>query len=546
MKRLRLVLLFSVLTIALAMLTSCMGCVEHRDFNKDGKCDVCFAAIDENDEDGGEDGGEDDGGEESGPSTVAPTSFSISADRTAVYSGATISLNICDGAILGSYTESDVVYTALGSADSVSYTVNGNSVELYGVGTVKITATIGGRLSDNEITVAVLPSNSLLAENIGNALSAENAFLGVCHNVGLTEDTVGYYKIVGEEDYVRLNLDGTLEIIGARAKNSIIKVTGLDGATVYENFYTVSASRLVAAIREALLAEGKIASAAADIPASKIAEVESLSLSSHPVISEMEYSGFKYLASLKSLDMRSNSLGDLTYLKGLGQLAVLDLGYANGLDLSDNGIAVCNSLKALTALEKLSIAGSLSYFNRQVYDTVHTMVANGEIELEVIDGIWLGAADIDLFSDTVFFSIEECKAHAEQNGGVIAPSGEWTHAIISIPADDYNKYFKVYADNITLLELFGSDRGYSNAIQVYSEKSLAVNLYNFAFSAPRKDFGIGLHIDNTSATDTTLRKNHLEIAIRGRIGIPQASRIRGRLSCAMISRFIPKTVRPFR
>ena len=500
MKKTRLLVLFAVLAVALLALAACTPCTKHQDINNDGKCDVCFAAIvEEPDGNGGDDGG-DEGGSDSGD-----LSFGIKASSTAVYSGSTVTLSLKEGAILGSYTEASVVYSAETSGDSLSATFDGASLAVYGTGTVTVKASVGDSYSSNTVKITVLPGVSTVSELIASAVSAENAYLGVRHDIGLTEDTVGYYNIVGEEDYVRLNDDGTLEIIGARAKNSILKVTALDGDVVYENFYTVTGSRLVAAIRESLLAEGKILSASADIPASKIAEVESLSLSESPLINAKEFSGFKFLTNLKSLNLRNNSLGDLSYLKGMTALTDLDIGYAGSLELSDNGIAVCNNLRSLTALDKLSIKGSLSQLNRQVYDTIHTMVANGEIELEALTDVWVGAADIDSFSETVFFSIAECKAHAEKHGGAIVPAGEWKHAIISIPAVDYDKYFKVYADNLSVLELFGSSAGYSNAIQVYSLNSLDVNLYNFALSAPRRDYGIGLHIDNQSTVDTTLR-----------------------------------------
>ena len=354
MNKLRLMLL--LLLTVVVLFTSCMGCTDHEDINKDNRCDVCFADLKKASDDEG------DGNE------VADISFSISADEEIVYSGDCVYISLVDGASLGGYASSSVVYTAEASGDSVRASISGSTLTVSGSGSVTVKGSVGGVMSKNSVTVTVLPSNSSVASLISNAISTENAYLGVRHDIGLSSENVGYYNIVGEDGFVRLNDDGTLELIGARSKNSVLKVTGLNGDVVYEGFYNVSSSHLVLAIRQSLVAEGKIASASADIPMSKLAELESLSmLADYPITNKNEYCGFKFLTSLKSLNLRGNPLDDLSFINGLENLEALDLSYAAELDLSDNGITVINNIRSLTSLNEVSINGSLSYFNRQVY-----------------------------------------------------------------------------------------------------------------------------------------------------------------------------------
>ena len=236
MKRTKLLLLFAIVSIF--VLTALCGCDlhKHQDINKDGKCDVCFDPIEEE----GEEENEND--------------LEITADRTAIYSGSEVNLSADGYDKLGSYTASDVVYTASVSNESVSYTLDGNKLTVHGSGSVTVKATLGDGES-NTVVIDVLPSKSEVSELISYAVSTQNAYLGVCHNIGLTAKNAKYYNIVGEENFVRINEDGTLEIIGARAKNSILKITGLDGEVVFEGFYSVSSSNLVKALRASLLEE---------------------------------------------------------------------------------------------------------------------------------------------------------------------------------------------------------------------------------------------------------------------------------------------------
>lgn len=495
MKKIR--LLLALLLIAVFALTACMGCVEHQDINNDGKCDVCFTAI-ENDPEGGDEGKE--------PAPANPIVFSIESDKAVVYSGTGVTVSVADGAVLGSYSAENVSLSALPSSDAVVAEVSGKTVSFHGTGTVKIKAAVGSTASTNEITVTVLPAINTVSSLVATALSPENAYLGVCHDIGLTAETAPYFKLVGEDGFVRINSDGTLEIIGIRGKNSILKVTALNDDAVYENFYTVSGSHLVLAIRESLYSSGKIASTSADISMEKLSELESLSmLSGYPINNARDYCGFKFLTSLKSLSLKGNPLSNLSFLKGLNSLESLDVSFASDLDLSDNGIAVINSLKALPALSFVSVNGSVAYLNRQVYDALFTMVANGEITLEVIEGVPVAAEGIDSFSETVFFSLEECKAHVNANGGIITPAGDWTHAIISLPAEDYNKAFMIDASNLSILELYGSKAGYANSTAIYSTGSLELNLYNFALRSPRQEWGRGVYINGDS--DSVLKIN---------------------------------------
>lgn len=348
------------------------------------------------------------------------------------------------------------------------------------------TATTAATTTAAPVTFA---SDEEIAAAIGTAL--ENAHLGDRLDIGLAVETAPFYTVKGEDDYVRINQDGTLEIIGVRARSAVLEIIGPEGRTVFRDFYSVGGGNLATALRRALAAEGWIASEAADAPASAISRLTALSLRALPVEDADELSAIRYMTSLVSLDLSGCSLGDLSYLAGLDALSRLDISYATGLDTGDGGLAAVSVLTALPALRELSVVGAYSVLNRQVFDTLVTMTANGRITLEAMEGEELTAATVDGFSKTVFFSIAEYKAHLQRNGNELRPADGFSHAIFAYSAADHGRDAPITADNLALLELYGKP-GYYFCSPVTTTGNLTVNLYDYSLRATRENSRAGI------------------------------------------------------
>lgn len=347
------------------------------------------------------------------------------------------------------------------------------------------TATTAATTTAAPITFA---SDEEIAAAIGTAL--ENAHLGDRLDIGLTVETAPFYTVKGEDDYVRINQDGTLEIIGIRARSTVLEITGPEGRTVFRDFYSLGGGNFAAALRRALFSEGLITSETADAPASAIKRLTSLSLRAFPVTDAAELSAIRYMTSLSSLDLSGCSLGSLAYLRGLDALEALDISYAIGLDTADGGLAVASVLFELPALRRLSVVGAYSVLNRQLFDTLVTLTVNGKVTLEALEGKELAAAEVDGFAATVFFSIAEYAAHLQRNG-VLQPAPGFSHAIFAYSAADHGRDAPITADNLALLELYGKP-GYYFCSPVTTTGNLTVNLYDYSLRATRENSRAGI------------------------------------------------------
>lgn len=339
------------------------------------------------------------------------------------------------------------------------------------------------------------PLTFLPDEQIATALAEglASAYPGARLDIGLTAATAPYYSFPGEEEYVRLNEDGTVEIIGIRAGTAILTLKGPEGREVYEGFYSVGTQSVSIAVRRALAAEGLIASASADAPASAIARLEAFSLADYPVTDAARLAVIGRMTSLRALTLSGCTLGDLSYLEGLTSLSQLDISYSGGLALDDGGLAIIKRLRALPALASLSVEGSFSTLNRQIFDSLITMVANGELTLTVAPDMTLSADTVEGFSQTVFFSLEEYRVHLERNGGALTPAAGCSHALLVFPAADGGRDAPIVANAIDRLFLYGV-AGVNYITPVTSDGDLEVTLYSYALRAPRENFCAGIAV----------------------------------------------------
>ena len=348
------------------------------------------------------------------------------------------------------------------------------------------TAAPGTTLAPN----ASLPEDRELAERLSAALA--EAYLGARLDIGLTAESAPYYRLEGEEGYVRLNADGTLEIIGVRARNTLLTLKTYDGRTVYQGFYCPGQRPLSVALRRALSSEGLIASEAADAPDTAIGALSALSLSGTPLTDVRELSAIRYMRSLSTLDLSGCPLGDLSYLAGLTALNTLDLSYAKGLSCEDGGIMAVSTLTSLQGLRHVSIVGAYAVLNRPIFDTLVTMTANGKITLSALEGCTLDAERVGAFARTVFFSVDELLVHMRQNGGRLLPGAGFSHAVLALSAQDAEESGALDVGTVSLIELYGREE-LAFHIPIVSAGDLTVNLYSYHLRATRENNRSGIH-----------------------------------------------------
>lgn len=336
------------------------------------------------------------------------------------------------------------------------------------------------------------PPDVEIAARIAAAIG--NATLGAALDIGLDAVHAPYYTVAGEEEFVRVNADGMLEFVGARTRSTLLRVTGPQGQTVYEGFYSLGEKPFAIALRRALFAEGLIASTAADAPASAIARLQSFSLADAMLTDPCELSAIGYMTSLRTLVLSRSPLGDLSYLAGLSSLETLDLSYATSLSYADGGISIVSRLTSLPALRHVSIVGAYSLLNRPIFDAFVTMTANGAITLEPLAGYELGATEIDAFAGTVFFSVDELVTHLSRNGGSFAPGEGYSHAVLALSEADTGESGLLNVSSISFLELYGRE-GLSFGIPITSSGDLTVNLYSYHLRATRENQRSGIHAD---------------------------------------------------
>jgi len=474
-------------------------CTVHEGYLEDGVCDVCGTGglPTENGGNGGDggnggnggdggNGGNDggnggDGGNDGGNATLPkPVELTVKVSDTVWLLGSdAITVSLASGSHLGEYSESDVVYSVNGDD------LFGNTFLPDQTGTYTFTARVGTTEAKNTVTVRVLQSNATFSSIVQGSLSYSRIHLGSKIDVGLDADTVRYYSVSAESaEYVRFTEDGKLEFIGVRAYSAVLKLLDFDGNVAYDGTYTMANSGVSLAVRRELFELGKISDVNSDAPNSLLSEITSFEPVGEIITTE-EAAAIAYLTGLEYLDLTDCYVGDLSYLNGFG-ITELYLDNTRDIDITEGDLTVYNNIASLSSLEKLSISGSVGFFNRQLYDLLITKVREGELTLRVLDGYWLADAQTAAdFSKTVFFSINELRTHVaadpSQRERIHCAEG-YSHAIIAFDGDDARTFRSIQAHDITVLELYGNlySRYYT---PVYTVNAITVNMYSYAIDA---------------------------------------------------------------
>ena len=412
----------------------------------------------------------------------SPESFEVSSSSDVfVLDGTPIQLSAGGEAIKD---PDGVSFRLVGGTKDLANLTDGGLLSFGGVGWVEVRAFYGELASANTVTVAATLPDSTISENISAALSVAPS-LGDKLNIGINEKAAHVYSLEGLEGFAFINSEGLLEFNGIRAVPARLRLLR-SGELVYEGMYSQESSPLSARVLSSLADDGFIPNVYCDASAELIASVTSLDLSGLVPRGREDYSALGYFASLEELDLSRAPLYDLSFLSGLSRLKTLRLDGCSELENNDSGLTLNKTLDGLSALESLSMKGSMSCLDRRTFNMIVGMVSRGRFKVSFIEGAELDGQTILGFSETVFFSYAELNAHLEKNRNVLTPDGMSSHAVIVLSREetDLSDYRPVIdTQNLTTLELYGRE-GYSYGMTFEgSTKPLSVNMYCYKMNA---------------------------------------------------------------
>lgn len=432
-------------------------CTTHTDMNEDGVCEWCgvtFRTVTTAP------------AVTTAPTTTAPAvTFRIAAEGGTVYDPAT------NTSILFSATGSDGE-PLTGVRYIVECTVPGGTqvFELSSshfvpppdmAGIVRVKGILGTGYSTNTLEVAVLHERQDIAAALDAALDGKTLSLGARVSVGIAPELAEYYTVKDAEGLLEIDSEGYLAIVGLPRGGSTAEICDSLGNAVAEEICTVSTVGLSAAVRQSLYDGGVIPSTAAAVTKDMLAAVRALSLRKLGPADSID--ALSLLTGLEELDLDHCEAGDLSYLRGLGHLKHLALSGAS-LTLSDGGLAVANTLKALPALETVDLSDSYGKINRHIFDTLITMTANGDITLIPYKNATaeINAARADAFASGVFFSLDEiAEAMAENKDDCLVPATGEDAIIIALSATDKDRTRRIRIGiTAAVVELYGAEKCY--------------------------------------------------------------------------------------
>lgn len=407
--------------------------------------------------------------------TLAPT-LTASGDIF-VLGGEPVTLTV--GGIPDGYLPSAREYTVIsGNPDII--TIDGDSLAFTALGRVTLGVSVDGVSSTDTVTVTAINPDSTVAERLGALLSTAPA-LGSRADIGITADNADLYSFERAEEYLTLDGEGRLEFIGLRPTRTRVRL--YRGETlVYEGMYSMAESKFNQTVINSLVGTGHIPSVHADAPASLLATVTSLDLTGISTRSADEYAILDYFPALEELNLTGASLYDLSFLGGRDSIRRLILDNCVRIGNSDGGLEFYNTLESLTALENISLVGSIGALDRECYNILLTFVARGAFTADILDGLTLDATNAYDASESVLLTLDELRAHLTANGGKITPHEGYTHAIISLTRelDDLSwTYLKINTgSDLDLLELYGMG-GCTYGTHLLVAGSLTLNLYDY-------------------------------------------------------------------
>ncbi|MBQ8381387.1 MAG: hypothetical protein IJY18_05785 [Clostridia bacterium] len=500
----------SLLIAALCLAACSEPCVTCVDGDGDGYCDNCYNTMPEDDDTQGgngdqggnetPDGGNDQGGNETPDggndqgSNETPDSGNDQGGNTPggsdTPSGSQISFTISASKDVIAAGEGEIVFSAISETPiSVIYKINGEAIEGNTFtptfpGTYTVSASSGGKDSNNLLTLTVLKSNDDLAREINAAFSGAGLIaVGTELDIGLTEETASYYSIKGCDGYVKINGSGKLEFIGWKRSGASYIIADRNGKTVAAGIYNMSSSSVLSVVARALYNMEAISDTNADVSNEKFELLRELNVLGATVTDSSEFNCLKYLTSLEDLNIFGSPLGDLSFLRGL-PVKTLNIAMPRSFEASEGGESVYNVIDSIPNLEKLTMYGMVGCLSKETYNRFVSKVVADELDVMMSYGAWMtDAASAADFSKTVFFSIDEVRAQANGDVAFIKPAGDFKHIILVLGEADAKKFIALSTSSASNVDLYGAGATYYTPIYHMGQNELAVNLYNYSIDA---------------------------------------------------------------
>lgn len=410
-------------------------------------------------------------------STGGP-SFEIAASNEIHYlGGEDITFSVKENSLFSS-EEGTVTYTITGGDTSIATLTEEGVLSFTGSGAVTVSGVYNGDVSKNSVTVYSLYPNEVLSERITEAM-AQSIYLGLTLDVGINSYTAPFYSVDNGEGYVEINENGELEFIGIKLANDRLRIVEQNQAVLYEGMYCMEHSLFTTQIANSLVQSGILADLYTDAPQETFASVATLHLANSVATLE-NYHALSYFTSLVTLDLSNANLFDLSFLQNCPTIKSLVLDHNTTLTNVDNGLTLYNTFEKLSNLEKLSIIGSFSCFDRTSYNMLTSIVKRQNLLLSVSENILLDKTNIQAFSECVFFSIEEYQTHINNNNGVITPSEGFSFAVLCLVNDQSKEataYYAIDASKLSALDLYGDERGFQTSI--HTTNDLILNLHDY-------------------------------------------------------------------
>lgn len=431
---------------------------------------ICLAACAPSQTPGGE-------GPEPTP-TLQPT---LTAD-TDVYILGGEPITLVTGGIPEGYQPTDLRYEVVdGNPDII--TVEGDSLTFSALGRVSLKLTVDGVQSD-ALTITAINPDSTVAERLSEVLASAPK-LGSHADIGIVAENADLYSLERAEEYLTLDADGRLEFIGLRPTRTRVRLYRGD-TLVYEGMCSMAESPFNSRILGSLVASGHIPSVHADVPASLLATVTSLDLTGIPTRSMDDYAVLDYFPHLEELNLTRTSLYDLSFLDGRDTVRTLIIDNCVRIGNHNGGLGFYNTLESLTALEHISMKGSVGALDRECYNILLTFVARGAFTAEILEGLTLDAANAYDASESVFLTFDELRTHLAANDGKLVPHEGYTHAILSLTRElnDLSwTYVRINTGSgVNLLELYGMG-GCTYGTSILASNALCLNLYDYEMDA---------------------------------------------------------------
>lgn len=281
-------------------------------------------------------------------------------------------------------------------------------------------------LSNNSITditsVGNLPEvesvflNNNKLNNFKDALSSlvNLKELGI-GNCGLTFQQINSIQFINKNNITYLDLSGTNANLTDITKFSNLKSLILEDANLagsdltklnelkHLEYLDISKN----ALNTSDLCESKNGVVTFKLKATDLRNLNTLCLGGNAFESLPDISKFSYLETLDLTDSYN-----LKSIKSLGKLNVkeLILDQCNSIDItSDAGVSYLASISKtnLPYLERLSIKDGLNYMTKDLFNSISSMVQNGNFALRFIDENYIDKDSISNYSKSIFFTMDD-------------------------------------------------------------------------------------------------------------------------------------------